>query len=72
MQRRELVIGSLGGWLTTHALGAAEGTRTLAGTGSPGYTNDGGQAATAQINNPYGLTTGPDGAAPGPPGRTQP
>jgi sugar lactone lactonase YvrE len=41
---------------------AASRTVTLAGNGQKGYTGDGGPAAKAQINNPYGLVTGPDGA----------
>jgi streptogramin lyase len=35
---------------------------TVAGTGLPGYSGDGGPAARAQLANPYGLTRGPDGA----------
>ena len=34
----------------------------FAGTGQPGLAGDGGPAASAQLNNPYGLTRGPDGA----------
>ncbi|MEP7367019.1 MAG: hypothetical protein ABI972_27485, partial [Acidobacteriota bacterium] len=62
MQRRELLLGSAGAGLAIRALAASTTIRTLAGTGTAGYTNDGGQAGSAQINNPYGLTTGPDGA----------
>jgi DNA-binding beta-propeller fold protein YncE len=42
-------------------LGAAE-IVTLAGSGKPGYSGDGGPAKAALLNNPYGLTIGPDGA----------
>lgn len=36
--------------------------RTIAGNGKPGMTGDGGQAAEAQVDQPFGLTRGPDGA----------
>jgi sugar lactone lactonase YvrE len=35
---------------------------TIAGTGTPGYSGDGGPAVEAEINNPYGLNLGPDGS----------
>lgn len=35
---------------------------SLVGNGRPGYSGDGGPAAKARINNPYGLVRGPDGA----------
>jgi DNA-binding beta-propeller fold protein YncE len=41
---------------------AAVKTVTLAGNGKPGYSGDDGPAAKAQVNNPYGLVIGPDGA----------
>ena len=34
----------------------------IAGTGIAGFSGDSGAAVQAQINNPYGLTIGPDGA----------
>jgi len=35
---------------------------TYAGTGKPGYSGDNAPADKAQLNNPYGLTKGPDDA----------
>src|SRR5688572_28460312 len=40
----------------------AQTTVTIAGTGVPGFSGDGGTGPQAQINNPYGLVIGPDGA----------
>jgi DNA-binding beta-propeller fold protein YncE len=36
--------------------------KTIAGTGSPGAAKDGTESSGAPLNNPYGLTIGPDGA----------
>ena len=45
------------------ALAAAAGpTVTIAGTGMPGLAGDGGPGNQSQVNNPYGLAIGPDGA----------
>ncbi len=35
---------------------------TCAGIGQPGFAGDGGQANKAQLDNPFGLVRGPDGA----------
>jgi DNA-binding beta-propeller fold protein YncE len=35
---------------------------TIAGTGTAGFSGDGGPGPRAEINNPYGLVVGPDGA----------
>ena len=44
------------------ALLPAQTVVTIAGTGIGGFSGDGGSGTQAQVNNPYGLTIGPDGA----------
>ena len=41
---------------------SAATVRTAAGIGQSGHSGDGGPGTKAQLGNPYGLTTGPDGA----------
>lgn len=59
LMHRQIILSALAASL---CCAAATRTVTLAGNGKPGYTGDGGPAAQSQINNPYGLVTGPDGA----------
>ena len=61
MIRRHPSVFALAVLLLCAASRAAE-IRTIAGTGKPGHSGDGGPAAAAELNNPYGLAIGPDGA----------
>ena len=36
--------------------------KTIVGTGEKGYSGDSGPALQAKLNNPFGITRGPDGA----------
>lgn len=59
--RRHLLSLALAA-LTLSASAADWKISTFAGTGVAGGTGDGGPAAKAQIDNPFGITRGPDGA----------
>src|SRR5579884_1238859 len=50
------------GLLWAGALSGAAVIKTIAGTGKPGYSGDGGPGEAGALANPYGLTIGPDGA----------
>ena len=45
-----------------HAAGSSWRISTFAGNGTAGHSGDGGPAINAQLNNPFGIVRGPDGA----------
>lgn len=47
-------------WLA-QTLAVAQSISNIAGTGVPGSSGDGAPAVSAQLNNPFGITRGPDG-----------
>src|SRR5258705_1985462 len=59
---RVLISGTLISAANRGGAAAARQITTLAGTGLAGYSGDNGSAAKAQLNNPYGITRGADGA----------
>src|SRR5688500_984010 len=62
--RRAQLVLIIGALLAPQAGRSADRwrTTTLAGTGNPGSAGDGGPAARAELNNPFGVVRGPDGA----------
>ena len=56
------IIALLAVLLWVNASDAAGVLTALAGTGVAGSSGDGGPASQAQLNNPFGLALGPDGA----------
>lgn len=48
--------------LAHHLVGAERRIETVAGTGRQGFAGDGGPALAAELDNPFGVVRGPDGA----------
>src|SRR2546427_6376203 len=63
MAIRALISGALISAVANRGSAASPRQVTaFAGTGLAGYSGDNGSAVKAQLNNPYGITRGPDGA----------
>jgi DNA-binding beta-propeller fold protein YncE len=63
MTRRQFVAAALvAASSARRAWAQAKRVRTIAGTGTAGSQPDAAEAASAAINNPYGVVIGPDGA----------
>jgi streptogramin lyase len=59
---RVLILGALISAANRGGAAAARQITTFVGTGLAGYSGDNGSAGKAQLNNPYGITRGLDGA----------
>jgi streptogramin lyase len=57
-----ILLAGTSGWSLLPPAAAQTKISTVAGTGQRGYSGDRGPASRAQINNPYGIAIGPDGA----------